>query len=135
MADVGRNGREGVATLAICLIETSPSQEPRAHACACMRMCARAEFPCSSIRTKEEEDTKRWAIYATTLLYTGWSAACTPACVYLVAAFCFPDRICARFFGDTSVTADGTLKMKHIATEAYAFARVPPLPLFSTGTL
>lgn len=39
MADVGRNGREGVATLAICLIETSPSQEFTAHACAYVRAC------------------------------------------------------------------------------------------------
>lgn len=35
MADAGRNGREGVATLAICLIETSPSQGAR----VCVRAC------------------------------------------------------------------------------------------------
>lgn len=55
MADVGRNGREGVATLAICLIETSPPR--RSSRRTRVRACVRAEFPCSSIRTKEEEDT------------------------------------------------------------------------------
>lgn len=55
MADVGRNGREGVATLAICLIETSPSQEFTAHACACMCVCGISV--CDATRTKEEEDT------------------------------------------------------------------------------
>jgi len=116
MADVGRNGREGFSTLAICLIETRRRRSSRRTRVRVFTWNSRVkrererertgggekEGERSSIGTHKERKREHGSnmCHDFIIIYTGWH----PRALYLVAAFCFPDRIGAPLLGDASVT-------------------------------